>query len=358
MGAAKKLEMLPEEKFIQDALRDGRAFRTEISLKAIGKPDVRFQARVDPLDLDHVSRLGRILEEQGALHPIVVFYNPKTKKYLVADGFHRHDTYRRAKKDAIPAYQIEGDERDALEYCTMCNRLAMKGRTKEDVKKAVEMLLGDETWWGRSDPWIAAHIGCSHTLVRQTRAKSIADGKDEPETVQNIGGSPRPFRVRRGNQKRICLSRPGRWAVKFEGVCISGKSREDVQRRLDEAASGKSRRRLSLSRDAFHSFVKNLGFQPAFSDSGLPFRGGLSGYYREGFACTRCDFGSAESLAAAIGRLVAIRQHKESGARAVVVCYEDDGFPGPITLYKQGGFEFVTPEELAESLDAEKTDAI
>lgn len=140
MSSARHLELTPDEVFLEEALRSGKAIKTEISMKALGKPDVQFQARVIHLDMTHVHRLSMNLENQGFLAHVVVFRDTKGKLCL-ADGFHRHECYRKAGKAAIPAYQVTGDRNEAIEFAAMCNRQNCLGRTKDDERKAIKMLL-------------------------------------------------------------------------------------------------------------------------------------------------------------------------------------------------------------------------
>src|SRR5581483_933117 len=180
MSAAKRVERLPEELFLAESFRLGRAVKTSLSLKAIGDPDYRFQAREEsapgqPLDLGHVSRLQALLKDVGDLYPIVVFHNPARGRHLIADGFHRFEAYRREGRDSIPAYQVEGDESDALDYCTSCNRLALLIRSRKDIRKAVQMLLAEDHWFRREDKDIATHVGCGPITVSSARRAFCED---------------------------------------------------------------------------------------------------------------------------------------------------------------------------------------
>lgn len=206
MGAAKKLEMFPDEAYLAEALRDGRAIRTEISMKALGKPDTRLQAREKHLDLGHVHMLHEILNREGQLAPTVVFKD-KAGKLWMADGFHRHEAYRRAGLRMIPAYQVEGEYRDAIEYATMCNRRLCLARRPEDIRKAIEILLADEVWFLRADGWIADHVGCSQGPVSRTRhrfceQRSIA----LPSELKGRDGKGKPIRFVRPKIHRIITS--------------------------------------------------------------------------------------------------------------------------------------------------------
>ncbi len=137
-------------------------------MKALGKPDLSLQARVNHLDMTHVHRLSAILESQNVLAPVIIFCDKKGKLWL-ADGFHRHECYRKARKEAIPAYQIEGERLEAIEFATMCNRHTCLGRTREDIRKAIYMVFEMSQWFNRADEWIAVHIGCGAGTVSRAR---------------------------------------------------------------------------------------------------------------------------------------------------------------------------------------------
>ena len=165
-----KLELTPDEIFLQDALRSGRAIKTEISMK-LGEPDLSLQARENHLDMTHVHRLSAILESQGLSSPVIVFRDKKGRLWL-ADGFHRHECYKKASKEAIPAYQIEGEKLEAIEYATMCNRHTCLGKTRDDIRKAIRMLLATPEWFDRSDSWIASKVGSTtETMVYGLRRR-------------------------------------------------------------------------------------------------------------------------------------------------------------------------------------------
>ena len=187
MGAAKKLEMFPDEKYLADAIKDGRATRQLVSMKALGKPDTRLQAREQHLDMDHVRMLAEILERDGQLSPAVVFRD-KAGKLWLADGFHRHEVYRRAGKAGFPAWQIDGEFRDAIEYATMCNRRLCLARKPGDIRKAIEILLADDSWFERADAWIGDHVGCCGSTVGRVRELFCkARGIEVPRSVKTRG---------------------------------------------------------------------------------------------------------------------------------------------------------------------------
>lgn len=111
----------PAHEYIQQAIKDGRCVKTELSIKAL-TVDLRFQARVEAYEAEHIRQLHEILKMQGHLAPITVFEVDKGKKRIVADGFTRTKTYQNDKRTAIPAFKITGTEDDAMAFAAMANQ--------------------------------------------------------------------------------------------------------------------------------------------------------------------------------------------------------------------------------------------
>lgn len=181
---AKKPERFPDEIYLQDALKSGKATIQDVSMKAIGTPDTRLQARIEHLDKEHVRKLHEIKIREGKLSPVAIF-RTSAEKLLLADGFHRHEVYRNEKAESIPAYVIEGEWIDAVEFATMCNRQLCKPRAREDIKKAAFMILDTPEWFGRGDAWIAKHIGTSPVTITRYRVEFCeATNRKLPERVK------------------------------------------------------------------------------------------------------------------------------------------------------------------------------
>lgn len=371
MSAARSL-LTPDEQFIQEVLRSGRATRQDVSLKAIGIPDVSLQARVVHLDMDHCSRLERSVLDQGEhgdLAPVVLFRasNPQAKvKLFLADGHHRHHVYvnmLRPKRHSIPAYVIDSDapEQEALEFATMCNREMCLGRSQEDITKAVEMLLMTELWRGRADTVIAHHVGCSNAKVTNIRSRlNLKMGWTAPEVVFRSDGKPTQYRQKRGQTQggrtvsvfktKTCQTSHHRASI--NGNRISGKSIEEVTAKVAEIQVAAQDQRHSLSRDAISRRLRKNGFTGIAPKSGAMVLPGLQGFHRPGIVCLPCDFSTPEVLPMVIGQLIAAQEYKEPTARMIVLCYVEDGSEAMLDLYRRKGFEFMTPDELVESLKA------
>jgi hypothetical protein len=360
MSAATSL-LTPDEQFIQEVLRSGRATRQEVSLKAIGTPDVNLQARVVHLDMDHCSRLERAAMEQGDLAPAVLFRDARTNKLYLADGHHRHFVYcnmLKPKRTSIPAYVIDSPnaEQEALEFATMCNREMCLGRKPEDMAKAVEMLLLNEKTRMWSDRRISDHVGCMRSKVGQVRGRlKMEVGLDFPEIVIGFGNQAQPYRQRRGSAvtRKIGVGNNGsgktRFEAKVDGRLVCGRTPEAVREKLAAIDEIRDQRRSSLRLQSIRVRLEKHGFSGVLTEGHSRFPG-MRGIYRSGIVCLPCDFSPPEALPMVIGQLIAAQEYKEPAARMIVLCYVEDGPEVMMDLYRRKGFEFMTPDELVESL--------
>jgi hypothetical protein len=361
MGAAKKLELTPDEIFIQDALRDGRAIRTDVSMKALGKPDATLQARVEHLNDIHLGRLKRSMENQDSLAPVVVFKDKDDRLYL-ADGFHRHHIYSKAGKAFIPAYQIDGDYRDALEFATMCNRENCLGRTKEDEKKAVKMLLANEVWSLKADGIIAKHVGLSRDTVSRVRLEyckandlpvpdSFVDSNGKHRSRSNRYGRHAPPRIAKNSNNGFYYHN---WRGKSTYLGRDPESEfarskiEETERKVLEISDWKESfgRQVCLGSSALRVHILSMGL------IGTPLSSGSDGigtcFDIQGHAVVFARMVKPDESREPIGRALIAQKKIGAGARAIIVCYDPPACE-VIDIAKQLGIEFMTPEELVES---------
>lgn len=87
----------------------------------------------------------------------------------VWDGFHRVNAYLQAGRQEIPANIVDGTMRDATLLSAGANAANGLARTREDKRRAVEILLRDQEWQQRSSRWIASAAKVSHEFVRSVR---------------------------------------------------------------------------------------------------------------------------------------------------------------------------------------------
>lgn len=88
--------------------------------------------------------------------------------YLV-DGWHRFEAHVRAKRTVIAAVVDTGDRRDAILAAVKANSSHGLPRSHEDTRRAVKVLLMDETWCKLSDRKLAELADVSHTHVANQR---------------------------------------------------------------------------------------------------------------------------------------------------------------------------------------------
>ena len=366
MGAAAKIEMFPDEVFLRAAIKDGRAVKKELSLKAIGTPDTRLQQRVE-MNVDHVRKLERILHDDGNLRPIIVFEEQEPYKLHVADGFHRHEAHKNAKRSSIWAWVIQGTYRDAMIYSTMCNQDMCLKRTPEDIKKAVFTLLDDEEWWRKSDTMIGNHCGVSSGTVSKYRLEhSVAQGVPLPKTVETGDGTHRKYK--KGTEPHVVRYKNKSGSIGFRTTINSkiswlGQNEEEAKKKASHLFAEAGKTKASLGKiSCVHRRLQRLGFLfsvPGLRDASHRGLGGvLKGYglvlVSEGF--DRASGGSlSPAVPTAVGRVLLARQLIDPSARAVVVCYVEDAPPELIEAGRAIGVEFLTPDELVASLKGEES---
>lgn len=196
------------EEFMAQARKEGRVRNETLSMKVL-KPDLSLQARVNHLDVDHVRALHDILKGGQQLAPIVVFEveQPKGKAFKIADGFHRHEVYRREKAPGIPCIVVTGTMQEAIEYAASANQALSLPRTKDDAKKAVFMLFANG-WLGKSARLIHLQTGVSTGSVERYRLEYCkAEGMDRPRLVEYSDGRVNARRSAGGNKAKEAESR-------------------------------------------------------------------------------------------------------------------------------------------------------
>lgn len=366
-----KVEVYPEREYIAKGIKEGWVTIQLIGMKHI-IIDHDYQARVIPLDMAHVklladTRTAQIDSGQGEyLFPIVVFETPKGK-YLLADGFHRHEENRLRKGVSIMAYvvKVEDYEHEARLYSAMCNRLALKQRKKEDVKKAVEMLFADPECWKWADNKIGVHCGVGSSNVRIWRKKfSDENTVDIPDTVIDTKGIERTYRISTTTGIPSVSQRKGsdRCKGQFRST-IGGKeyyigsniSKEEAlvkaQSIFDNINISIEERKRSLGPGVFYKFLSSNLIPYETLKETLRKIDSVNGIKIKGAVIVTCDFDDKKDIPWAFGSLHAIR--KLAGGpqdRLVVVCYREDGPPDSIKLFGDLGIEFLAPDELVASL--------
>lgn len=359
MGAVKKMALDVELEYLQTALSEGRATIQDVSLKAIGNPDHTYQARVVPLNMDHVKALAAKRDTGTTLDPAVIFRHHKTGKMKMADGFHRHEEARRRGDTFIRAYVIDTHdlEGDALFYCTMCNQKTYLERTPGDIKKALFMLFETEEWFRKSNAMIARHVGVSVPLyVSRARAEfCAAKGVAAPAEVETSAG--RTYSRRSGASGPPVAYRGKRGKPGYRGM-VHGKQ---VYLGTDPVAA---QSKLETLRDApreqgriqltphISSFIRDRVLRGGIfcEPPKYPPYLNLGGLVGTGWVLAISHDATAFSLQAAIGRVLILKALCRRN-RAIVCGYDFDKYEEIAkTAAEQLGVEFLTPEELVASL--------
>ena len=106
---------------------------------------------------------------------LTVFYDGTD--YWLGDGFHRIESASRAGVLSVPCEVCEGGRREAVLYACGANSSHGLRRTRDDVRRAIEILLRDEEWGQWSDREIARRVMCSHVTVGTVRREQVSTGQ-------------------------------------------------------------------------------------------------------------------------------------------------------------------------------------
>ena len=113
-------------------------------------------------------RDGRWQWHQG--NALIVFRDDEGTHWL-ADGFHRIEAAARAALPTVPCDVRPGSRRDAVLFAVGANNSYGLRRTRQDVRRAIELLLRDEEWVKWANIEIARRVGCSNATVGTVRSE-------------------------------------------------------------------------------------------------------------------------------------------------------------------------------------------
>lgn len=295
--------------------------------------DIQSRHRMEPA---HSRKIMKFILSNGYIsEPIVVFDDGRTLR--IADGFHRVDAYSQASRgdprfEHVRAEIRPGTKRDALIFSAGANQTkTYLKRTKDDLKRAVSMLLDDEEWRLKSVGEIRKHIGLGSdaTALRYILAYHAERKIPIPDFRVNTNG----FRVG---------SRPKR----------SGAGEHKSYKIRSEPNGTPIIQRIS------RAGIPNR----ACIESDAPCFPGLFGRRGDAWVATWSGFESPQEAANAVGRLVGLWRHINANEpvsqdgrsfRAVVICDPKDGPQRVLDLYRAGGIEFMTIEDFVASLKGE-----
>jgi hypothetical protein len=137
-----------------------------------------------------------------------------------------------------------------------------------------------------------------------------------------------------------------------------GKTLKEITDNLAIVISEMQDKQKSDSYSAVGSRLRKVGFQSiGWKRSKYPcFRG----WFGHGIVLVSCDFKSVDSLVvsrgnlrlllASIGQVDANRQWDRHATRSIILCHREFGPKGAIELIEESGIEFMTTDELIDSL--------
>jgi len=134
---------------------------------------------------DTISDYAEAMANGAVFPPVVVFEDPGTHHYWLADGFHRLAAYRANGINEIDCEVHQGDKKAALVFSCGSNATHGLPRTNADKRRAVTLLLQDEDYKGWSTRQLADVCKVSHTFVNKiqneltntAKTKHVADFK-------------------------------------------------------------------------------------------------------------------------------------------------------------------------------------
>jgi len=190
--------------------------------------DVQCRASIDS---GTVTEYKEALTANVVFPPLVVFYDGAV--HWVADGFHRGSAYRESGAAKCPCDVRQGTKRDAILYAVGANTGHGLRRSNADKRRAVETLLKDAEWSGKSDEWIATKCGVSRPFViglRPTPMASGCNGYTLPETRVGLDGKNYPVKLKPAETKPVekVEAKPAEtWEPQDDDFCHAGPNRED-----------------------------------------------------------------------------------------------------------------------------------
>ena len=139
------------------------------------------------LDKRTISDYGEAMLSGAIFPPITVFSPKNSKRYVLADGFHRLEAAEECGYESFPCEVFTGSVHDALEFALGSNDQHGLRRSVKDKRHAVEMACKDPEWSKWSSAEIARLCKVSDTFVRNIRT----DLNLVPEQTETKDGKTR-----------------------------------------------------------------------------------------------------------------------------------------------------------------------
>lgn len=319
----------------------------EMSLKRI-RVDHALQSRVITSQ-DTVKDYADALLAGAFFPPVIVFFDGKT--YWLADGFHRHESYKKAGRSSIPAEIKEGGRREALLHSAGANIKMGMRPTRDDRRKAVEMLFSDPEYGRFGVTKIARICGVSPVTVKKYQAEwYAAQGLEIPTeiVIQSEGWEkPRIMPSTKRSRGRFSDPQPAIMSLPSNSR-LSGAMSAVLARRDESALEEKA---LDSPGDLSYYLCTHRVAAKSFSKVGMTF----GGVELPGALCVPLRSIDRDSLLISVASLVLLRKQIEiQSVRLIVVCRRDramnqDSAVMRICALEPLPIEFMTVREVAEA---------
>lgn len=354
MGA-KKLERSESDVYLAEAIRDGRATKQELSMKALGHPpDDSLQTR-SGIDIDHVRKLRAIVDSGQTLNPIVVFERPNGR-LRIGNGFHRHRLHRDMGADSIWAWVVKDTDENAVLYAAGANLEFSKPLELGDKKRAVYLILDNPSLRSLPQREIGRRCGLSSASVSRFMQEYSVEKNvtlNNEATVQVRNG--REVIVRRNGAAqaapKIYENTDGQFTTLINGKCVYlAKERGLAEKRFKEVVRAKAttesprptRVSLRVKCNIVDWLIKRgVDVRPTTKcDTGWPdliFPGAI--------ARIENDL-TPSSFSKAVGDVLLWRECVDPSLQAVVICYASEEMEARVRYAERLGVRFMTPQEV------------
>ncbi len=339
----------------------------ELSLKAIEVLPEQLQVRAT-LDKGWSKRYANDYIKGDTFPPVLVYWIRETlpdgralERLILVDGFHRFDACLAIGKKTIRAQIREGTIEDAVLAAIEANTADYhRGRPfkEEDRFHALDLLFGQEKFWGYSDNWLGSITGVSCSHVGKARlAYHIEHGVAIPDRVMRRDGTSRRYRgAHRGKQAQSIKCNNGSYYIIDIGDgnrTYLGGDKTEAQRKADELFNIKIDQRESLSVGAMVISLTSRGIHTKAANSGRV--NNIRGFLVRGAVVTVARFDQDDTAPWVAGCLMMLRVLSgDPSLRMVCVCLTGDGDRRSIDLARILGIEFLSPDEFVASLQADE----
>lgn len=289
--------------------KKGERFQVqEMAISQI-RVDKSLQSRV-AMHVEHQREFSQAMLRGDVFPPVILFFDGKV--YWLADGFHRLAAAKAARCfQSIRAEIRYGAKRDAMIFSAGANIKFSIPRTPADVRKSISLLLEDETCFAWPDIDIAKHVGSTQATVRSERVRFCEERSIPVPPVREYSTKPRYTWLPLSKQERSRIQKP----------------QNDIRRWLENQGLRFSRIEIRFGHSGGPSGV--IGHKCILIPSKLEYD---------------------TDLLIAISKAIVSRKKFGDDHRCVILGPRPVGLREVVTIAEQLGIEFLTPEELVESI--------